>query len=117
METRGRLQLDGALVTDIEVKSVHTHLDYIAIALESDEFVSILGSSRIRLVFVGCQQSGFDLCMWSGHTIHSFHITDILPDTDNLVSYRIEMSDSDGALEIVAKGVHVEINKTTHQHH
>lgn len=116
METKGRLQLAGALVTDIEIRNVDTHLEYISIALESDEFVGLLGSNRIRLVFLGCPQLSFGLCMWSGQdNIHSFYIKDSPPDRQGRVLYCVEMSGS--TLEIMAKGVQVELSRTTHQHH
>ena len=120
VETKGRLQLAGALVTGIELKSVHKHLDYIAVALKSDEFVGLLGSNRIRLVFLGCSQSGLDMCMVSGQdTLHSFYVKDNPSELDRsgCLRYCMEMSGSANTLEIIAKSVQVEISKTTHPHH
>lgn len=117
MEPAGQLQLTGAVVTGIELRSLDTCLDYIAISLESGEFVALLGTNRIRLVFSGCVQTGFDLRAFGGQdTLHSFYVKENRPEP-GFVHYCVEMNMSGSTLDIIARGVQVEVSKSTHRQH
>lgn len=116
VEARGELQLSGAIVSGIEIKSVEGHFDYITILLESPDFVELLGSNRIRLVFSGCSELRCNMSEGPKETLRSFYVRDSSNDHGR-IRYGVELNESGTMLEIMSRAVQVQVEETTHSRH
>jgi len=115
---RGQLQLTGALITEIEVKTMDAHHDHITICLESDMFVAILGTNRIRLLFSGCKRPCAEMVFEQGKSIlHGVYIREDLPERSDYTAYCIQTSVTAGCLNVDAQKMQVELDKATHIYH
>lgn len=114
MGLRGQLNIDEAFVIGMDIRAITGQLDYIAVHLESESFVGLLGSNRIRLVFEGCERAEFHLqtCPPSRERISSFYVKTDSPML-HAKHYCLQFEHSNSSLNIVARVLQVEIEPST----